>query len=391
MLPKLKNFVKKHTVTTLISFLLLAGVAFSNLTNHTESLLDALIIALDSTGNGSFTDETWYIYLFGEPYTAFTASDTTPDVITGSHHAFQTANVVTFTNFDDGSTGSTIPDGAQISILCLHAVVFDFTSSGLFSQYGEDYTATVGEIDKFEYDKDNTRWVWTTPKSPTSAIASNGIIARVASGLAAAVTITGTANEITVTDGDGESGGAGANPTISVPSAVDWTIKTFKIPNAAGSGALTAAGMIHLNSTNKLLSGYTDREMSIPFTQHRIVTFDPKAVCDGAVDRLFLMTIGDDAPFGIKITKWTLSFEADPTTEADLDFKRADAFIGVANAAVMDVLDTTAGASSEATAANINGGAVAANGKVLYLEFGTTYTETTHQIIFEYWYEVEED
>lgn len=384
----------RSLVITIMVLFALSGVAWAatySLTYGTGATLDSLLAAIDSDADGSFSDETWYTYLFGEPYTAFTASDETPDVITGSHHAFQTANVVTFTGFDDGGDSSTIPDGFRVSVLCLHAVTFDFTSSGLFSQYGENYTATVGEVDKFEYDKDNTRWIWTTPKSPTSAISSNGLIARVASGSAAAVTITGTANEIAVADGDGENGGAGANPTISVPSAVDWTSKTFKMPNAAGSGALTAAGMIHMNTTNKLISGYTDREMSIPFTQHRIVTFDPKAVCDGAVDRLFLMTIGDDAPFGIKITKWTLSFEADPTTEVDLDFKRADAFIGVANAAVMGVLDTTAGASSEATAANINGGAVVANGKVLYLEFGTAYTETTHQIIFEYWYEVEED
>jgi len=55
--------------------------------------------------------------------------------------------------------------------------------------------------------------------------------------------------------------------------------------------------------------------------------------------------------FGIHILAWKVSFEADPTTEVDLDLKRADAFIGVANSAVMDVLDTTAGVSSESTAA----------------------------------------
>ena len=113
-------------------------------------------------------------------------------------------------------------------------------------------------------------------------------------------------------------------------------------------------------------------------------SFDPKAVCDGAVDRLFLMTVNN--PDGIVVKKWTVSFEADPTTEADLDLKRADAFIGVANAAVMDVLDTTSGASSESTPGNINSGNAVADTKVMYLEFGTAYTETTHQIIFQMWY-----
>ena len=120
--------------------------------------------------------------------------------------------------------------------------------------------------------------------------------------------------------------------------------------------------------------------------KHFAIAFDPKAVCDGAVDRLFLMTVGDHAPNGLVVTAWKLSFEADPTTEVDLDLKRADAFIGVANSAVMDVLDTTSGVSSESTTANINSGAAVANGKIIYLEFGTTYTETTHQLIFEMWY-----
>lgn len=114
-------------------------------------------------------------------------------------------------------------------------------------------------------------------------------------------------------------------------------------------------------------------------------SFNPKAVCDGTIDRLFLMTLGDDAPNGFVVTAWKLSFDADPTTEIDLDLKRADAYIGVANSAVMDVLDTTAGVSSESTVANINSGAAVANGKVMYLEFGTAYTTDNLQCIFELW------
>jgi hypothetical protein len=63
----------------------------------------------------------------------------------------------------------------------------------------------------------------------------------------------------------------------------------------------------------------------------------------------------------------------------------------VANSAVVDALDTTNGAATEDTDANINSGAAVATGKVLYLEFGTAYTETTHQVIFQIWYHNEED
>lgn len=129
----------------------------------------------------------------------------------------------------------------------------------------------------------------------------------------------------------------------------------------------------------------TAQEWGPPNLKHFPFSFNPKAVCDGTIDRLFLMTVGPEFPNGLKITRWNVSFDADPTTEADLDFKRADAFIGVANAAVVDVLDTAAGVSSETTAANINSDAAVANGKVLYLEFGTAYTADNLQIIFEFW------
>ena len=154
---------------------------------------------------------------------------------------------------------------------------------------------------------------------------------------------------------------------------------------ATNNVKITTAGVLTLNGTANNSNG----EVSIgkPSTLlHKTWTFDPKAVCDGDVDRLFLMTVGDEAPSGIIIDEWKVSYEADPTTEADLDLKYADAFIGVANAAVIDVLDTTSGVSSEDTDANINSGNAVANGKVLYLEFGTAYTETGHQMIFEMWY-----
>lgn len=115
------------------------------------------------------------------------------------------------------------------------------------------------------------------------------------------------------------------------------------------------------------------------------ISFDPDAVCDGDIDRLFLFRV--DNTNGIKIIGWELSFEADPTTEADIDLKRADAVIGVGNAVVMDVCDTSVGISSEATEANINSDAIIVDNQVIYLEFGTAYTETGHQMHFNMKYE----
>ena len=55
------------------------------------------------------------------------------------------------------------------------------------------------------------------------ATESNGIIAHAGSGSAEPRTITGTSNEITLSNGDGVSG----NPTVSIPTAVTFTGKTI--------------------------------------------------------------------------------------------------------------------------------------------------------------------
>jgi hypothetical protein len=65
-------------------------------------------------------------------------------------------------------------------------------------------------------------------------LASNGIVARTGAGTVAARTITGTANQITVTNGDGVSG----NPTLSLPADVDVTT-TLDVGTVTGISAAT--------------------------------------------------------------------------------------------------------------------------------------------------------
>ncbi len=169
-------------------------------------------------------------------------------------------------------------------------------------------------------------------------------------------------------------------------------VTKMQIPTAAGSSTLSTGGDTAYNTTNKLLGIHNGtKEVGISTIQHGTWAFDPAAVNANTNKRLFLMSTDISEPFGIHIVKWKLSFAADPTTEIDMDLKRADAFIGVANAAVMDVLDTANGASSEATSSNINSDAVVATSKVIYLELGTAYSATGETCIFEMWWEVEED
>jgi hypothetical protein len=82
-----------------------------------------------------------------------------------------------------------------------------------------------------------------------------------------------------------------------------------------------------------------------------------------AVDHEICLITKTSAAF--TITNIALTCDADPTTELDLDLKYADAFIGLANATLLKVLDTTTGAYSSGTVAL----AVPAS-KCVYLSFG---------------------
>lgn len=179
----------------------------------------------------------------------------------------------------------------------------------------------------------------------------------------------------------------------------DSSARTVTIPSSYSvnrQGSVTSV-VVPASGTLMLLFRYTGARWEVfgdppalPARQHAEISFDPKAICDGAVDRVFLFKVGAWAPNGINILAWSLSFEADPTTEFDANtkLKRADAYVGLANAADMDVLQTTAGVASETVPGNINSGATVANGQVIYLEFGTAYTEANHQVIFEMEYSI---
>lgn len=62
---------------------------------------------------------------------------------------------------------------------------------------------------------------------------SNGVVVRTSAGNSAARTITGTANEVAVTNGDGVAG----NPTLALAADVDLSSKTTTKPMKAGTSA----------------------------------------------------------------------------------------------------------------------------------------------------------
>lgn len=92
------------------------------------------------------------------------------------------------------------------------------------------------------------------------ALAGTGFAVRTATDTWAQRTITGTANELTVTNGDGVSG----NPVLSLPTALTFTGKTvtggaFNVASVAATGTVTGSNLSGTNTgdnaVNSLYSG----------------------------------------------------------------------------------------------------------------------------------------
>ncbi|MCK9597415.1 MAG: hypothetical protein M0R06_00165, partial [Sphaerochaeta sp.] len=108
-----------------------------------------------------------------EASTAFTESDTTPDVSGG--HAFITANgaAVTISGFDWGG-GSAVDGDTKFVIVNDSDVTFDFTSSSL-AGLEADYTAYNGELLIFKYSSTTTKWHYLGFPKVLSNIALSGM------------------------------------------------------------------------------------------------------------------------------------------------------------------------------------------------------------------------
>ena len=92
----------------------------------------------------------------------------------------------------------------------------------------------------------NPTFVLANDLAAYEGLAANGMVARTATDTAAVRTITGTANEITLTNGDGVSG----NPTVSIPTAVTFTGKTVTGGTYSGTGNISSTGTNTITSNN---------------------------------------------------------------------------------------------------------------------------------------------
>lgn len=74
--------------------------------------------------------------------------------------------------------------------------------------------------------------------------ASNGLVTKTAANTSAARTITGTSNEITVTNGDGVSG----NPTLALSSTVNLSGKILRLPSSTSLPGTCSTGDVYMDT-----------------------------------------------------------------------------------------------------------------------------------------------
>lgn len=217
----------------------------------------------------------------------------------GQVPTWNTGGTITWESYSGGSAYATIQEeGTPLT----QRATMNFVGSGLTAADDAGNTRTNISVD-----------------SDLNALAtntSNGLWARTSTGAGSVRTITGTTNEITVTNGDGVSG----NPTLSLPTTIDLGNKTsFEIPNGAAP-TVDAVGEIAVDNNAWAASRGT------------LILYD------GTAETRTVNVLSSDSPSDGQIPKWnadgTITWEndnnsgsatawdaiADPSAGADIAF-----------------------------------------------------------------------
>lgn len=173
---------------------------------------------------------------------------------------------------------------------------------------------------------------------------------------------------------------------------------SLEVPNSTSDLTLSLAGQIGVNETDDQIgvhfgaTGEISGEAAISGLRHITATLDPAAWYDQESNYRVvpLMYVGDDAPEGITIVEWKMNYITAPTTDLDCDLMcdTTPDFNPAAGATVMDVLDTSSGASSADTGFD---SASCAYGSRMYLRFGADPADANEVIAFDLWFYNEED
>jgi len=283
----------------------------------------------DSDDDGSFTDEPWYSagserFSQGLTIQTFTGSDATPDVTNGGTSVVQlwrSVDTTTITDFDDGDNHSEFSDGDSFLLLFNSAQVIDCSDNANIKGHGNNnYTGAAGEWALVVWDDTNNYWVF----KPSETKSAN--------------------------------------------------FTTLRVPNdESADGTLANLGEIHVRGDEDRFSlhmgagGEIAGEATKSMLEYGCWSCDPGSAYDSDAEWFLFEVDAEVWPNGIIIDEWEASCNVDPDVEINADLRYADAWIGLANPADIDEIDTTNGTSTEDTDANINGGSAVAAGKVIYI------------------------
>ena len=171
----------------------------------------------------------------------------------------------------DGGPGSTVTVSISGEDLTAYEAL---GTTGLVARLGEGsvttrtLTAPAEGITVTDGDgvAGNPTLVLANDLAALEGLSSTGMIARTATDTAAVRTITGTANEITLTNGDGVSG----NPTVSIPTAVTFTGKT--VTGGTFTSPTINTPTLTINDNAFTLQDQTDTTKKVQFEASGIST-----------------------------------------------------------------------------------------------------------------------
>lgn len=180
-----------------------------------------------------------------------------PDEITGDPDALKTnidSQAKEIRDYINGTLKTEVDDKQQLDADL--TAVAALTDTGLIAKTGagtaqtRTLTAPAAGITVINGDgvSGNPTLALDNDLAALEGLAANGMIARTGDGTAAVRTITGTENQVTVTNGDGVSG----NPTLSLPQDIhDGASPTFAGMTLTGKeGVLkTSGGVVSGNAT----------------------------------------------------------------------------------------------------------------------------------------------
>lgn len=208
----------------------------------------AQVLALNATETVTFDTPTGtddYIIYYNCSTGAFTfSSETLSGVGTADTTSFGVAAVI------DPANGLVLPQcSIPISAGSATSNNFDTTVVDLFAGMQAPYCVTSDASIAISITGDNTLELSATGVGGGGGVADpggNGVMVRTALNTTTARTITGTANEIAVTNGPGTAG----NPTIALDSTIDATSKILRIPNSTSPPGTCTTGDIYMDTNN---------------------------------------------------------------------------------------------------------------------------------------------